>query len=381
MPLLDVATLERGPRSPGEVAYRVTVVDFGTGRLPAGHQEHYLSSLESALSRWDVEVIAPFRDGTPGAGRPGAYVSETRTLARVLAKSGVVVCHTPELRDFVAFAMALIPHSEAVGVFVLRRDAAGIVGRAGAKARVLEAIVRRLVAAGRLYPASDSRPALAYWQSRAATAAGSLLAIPPPPRRAFAPPPRGRPVIGIPGVFRNEKGAAAYDTVVRAALRVRPEALVRVQLGEGGGHHGLSQKLGDVWAGESRVKVSNGFRPPDEYAAGLAACDVVVLPYDVSSYGLGTSGVLHDAVELGCVALATPIAWAAERYTGDPRVVWLEDVRPESLERGIAEALARARELGRGPKASVVDTFAADWQGAIEAAWDWRAEQRGRKKA
>jgi hypothetical protein len=349
----------------------VWLIDYGSGRLPGGHQEDYLAALTKALAGWPLRIAAPFLSSRQPRGRGAIALSELRLLLRQLRGGPrLLVWHTPELRDFVLFAVAstLVRRSKSAAVFVLRRDGAGIVGRAGLKARLLEALVPWLIRSGRVYPVSDSRTALEHWLSRAPHASGSVISI-PAPQIARADPSAGAPVVGLVGGFRIEKGAARYDVVIRAALSLFPEGRVKVQLGPGNTveEAEIAARLERDWSNEPRVDLKTGHLTAEEYAAQIAGTDVVVLPYDVALYGAGTSGVLHDALTLGCTVLATRIAWAAERFADHPRLVWLES----TAEADLREGLRRAVEVSlSGPAAPAIeDSFAADWNATLGAAW------------
>ncbi|HLF71756.1 MAG TPA: hypothetical protein VI759_06365 [Dehalococcoidia bacterium] len=359
------ARMSAGTRRP-----EVWLVDYGSGRLPGGHQEDYLDALTKALSGWPLRVAAPFTSSKPPRGRGAIFLSELRLLLRQLrGGSRLLVWHTPEFRDFVLFAVAgaLVLRSKTVGVFVLRRDGAGIVGRDGLKARILEALVPWLIRSGRIHPVSDSRAALEHWLARAPRATGSLVSI-PVPRIDHGVVSAGAPAFALVGGFRVEKGARHYDAVIRTALSLFPEGRVRVQLGRGNTAEeaALAAALQHAWGNEPRVDLKTGHLTSEEYAAQIAGADIVVLPYDVASYGAGTSGVLHDAIALGCTVLATRIAWAADRFADHPRLVWLKSTAGADLRDGLSRAVETSLSEPAGP--SIDDSFAADWNAALEAA-------------
>lgn len=355
---------------------RVAIVDFGTGRFVGGHNEDYLTALEQAVEVLRPVVVAPFRRGR-ALGRFARYRLESQTYFAWLGwrgmDQGVVVCHSPEFHDLALFWLVarLTPRRRGVGLFVLRRSAEGIVGRNNRRARFLTRVVPGLIRSGRLYPASDSRPALAHWTHDTGVP-GSLIAI-PPPLGAPAPHPRptGGPVVGLVGRLRIEKGARAYDLVVREALQIDETAAVKVQVGAGmtGEAAGIANRLERDWRGVSRVEIIPGHLTPEGYANLIGSTDVIVLPYEPSSYSNGTSGVLHDAISLGRVVLASPIAWAAELFPGHDNIIWLEGTDGPALRKGLTAAVARAMVLRDTDIAQPLSSsFSADWLSAIRAA-------------
>lgn len=364
---------------------RVVIVDFGTGRFVGGHNEDYLTALERAVVGFRPVVVAPFRRGGQ-VGRVAQYRSELRTyLAHLGRRDGgrtVVISHSPEFRDIVLFWLAtkIRWRSDAVGLFLFRRWADGIVGRNNWRARLLERLVPGLIRSRWIYPVSDSRSALADWTAGTGST-GTLIAI-PPPLGSSAPHPRptGGPVVGLVGRLRIEKGARIYDLIIRETLATDATATVRVQVSEG-----VADELADIadrlrrdWAAEPRVEILTGHLTPEAYADLIRTTDVVVLPYEPSTYSSGTSGVMHDTLALGRVVLATQIEWAGEAFAGRDDVIWLQGTDPSAIRAGLEaafrRAMARRVAVGMQPPA---DTFARDWLEAIRAA---AAITRGRRR-
>jgi len=355
---------------------RLVIMDFGTGRFIGGHDADYLLALQRALDGTQLTTVAPFQNGLR-LGRVGRYMLHLRTLLHELGRRDadrtVVIVHSPEFRDIVLFWLAtkLRRRSDAVGLFVFRRRADGIVGRNNWRARFLEWIVPGLIRYGWIYPISDSRSALAEW-TRGTGTTGTLIAIPPPlGSSAPHPLPTGGPVIGLIGSFRMEKGARHYDQVIREALAAAPTATVKVQVSKdrAGELADITGRLLDDWATEPRVEILTGHLTPEAYADLIGSTDVVVLPYEPSTYSSGTSGVVHDTLALGRVVLTTRIAWAEEAYGDHDDVIWLQGTDPAAIRAGLKTALRRA--LARRSEVLTAppdDTFARDWLDAIRAA-------------
>ncbi len=355
----------------------MVIVDFGTGRFVGGHNEDYLTALEQAVGALRPVVIAPFRYGRE-LGRAARYQSELRTYLACLGRRHtdptVVVSHSPEFSDIALFWLAawLTPWSDAVGLFFFRRAADGIVGRDNRRARFLTRIVPGLIRSGRIYPVSDSRPALAAWTAGTDTT-GTLIAIPPPPGSSKPHPrPAGGLVVGLVGSLRIEKGARAYDLVIRETLSFDETATVKVQVSDGavGELAEIAACLRRNWVAEPRVEILTGHLAPGAYANLIGSTDVIVLPYEPSTYGSGTSGVMHDALALGRVVLAPRITWATDReYQDHDDVIWLQGMDPSALQAGIKAAFRRARILrARAETPPSGDDFVRDWLDAIQAA-------------
>ena len=96
---------------------------------------------------------------------------------------------------------------------------------------------------------------------------------------------------------------------------------------------------------------------------------MVVLPYELSTYSSGTSGVMHDTLALGRVVLATRIEWAREAFAGRDDVIWLQGTDPSAIRVGLEAAFRRAMARRTGSAMQPPDdTFARDWLDAIRAA-------------
>jgi glycosyltransferase involved in cell wall biosynthesis len=176
-------------------------------------------------------------------------------------------------------------------------------------------------------------------------------------------------MVALIGRMRLEKGAARYSEVIREALAF-PGASVVAQVSSEGvsmAEREIACALLDDWAYDPRVTVIDGHIEPLAYVGWLSKAQVVVLPYDVASYGDGTSGVLNDALSVGCVVVATRTRWAVDRFEGDPRVVWL-DAGADGLRTALSEALRRAAEIRRAASPSVDLKFAEAWHDVIDGA-------------
>lgn len=358
--------------------FQIVLCDFVTGRLEGGHQEDYLVALEEALSGRGCEVIAPFRRSQskprPPTGRLGRYFLTYRLIAERMRASqpSLLVFHSPDLRDILSYAAAaaLMGPKPSLGVFVMRRDAVGMAGP-GVSARILEWTVRTLARAGRIFMVFDSVAARRHWAP--GNDAAPVVTI--PLRRSNTMPSRdvaGRsPCIGLLGAFRLEKGARHYDRIIGLSRQAFPELTIRCQLPSdcsNSAEGALAEALRSRWAGDENVVFHTGHLSNDAFANLIHAVDVLVLPYDAESYGVGTSGVMFESHAAGNVVVSTRIQWGLEHFGDDPAMVWLDDLTDQGLMAGIEEGVRRARS--RPPLANTPgsDPFGQSWLEALDAA-------------
>lgn len=348
------------------------IYDTVTGRVPGGHQQDYLDALEAALAESSPCTFAPFRTGA-GPGRWGRIAQSFHAFRTALdaATPTLVLAPNPTPLDFVIFALAAVTRrrrGRGRAVFVMRRDAAGITGP-GWRAWVLEGLVRRLARGRSLFMVSDARAALAHWKARTGRD-GLLVSIPVRAARGTIAP-GAPPAVGLMGLFRIEKGGAHYDTVIEAALAAAPHTRVTCQLSQTGlrrEEEKLARALLDKWSGDGRVEIHTEHLDATAFSELLHRQDIIILPYDVASYGPGTSGILFEAVAAGKIVLAAPIAWARQEYDGHPRVIWLAANNQAAIAAGMAAALSRVKAVRIAPLPAPTDDFGQSWRAAIARA-------------
>ncbi len=367
---------ERAEAGPPEIV----VVDWISARRSGGHDRDYLAALTSALAAFRPRLSAPFL--APEGARPPtarlalyrAFLAEAWRLSAG-APPTVLVLANAGLMEIIGLALAVGARrgrKRCVAVMMLRREPDNYArGRSWVNG-LLVRLLRRLVRQGRLLPVFDSVVVRDDWAT-ALGRGGPLIEI--PERRAG--PGRARSmseplVFGLFGLLRAEKGMVHYDRVIRLARdRVR-NARIRVQLSCGddpdAGAHALA--LRRAWSAAGRVEFLDGHLPAGSFDALLESLDVLVLPYDVASYGGGTSGLMHEAIQLGKVVLATRFAWAVENYHALSTVVWLESLREAELACGLDEAARRAlaARSGKIEAPRRPSSFANDWVAAVDAA-------------
>lgn len=348
---------EPGPRG---LAASVVIVDFLTGRMKGGHQDDYLAALERALAEFRSVTVAPYRDVAPAApsqfairppgGRLRRYLAGIRVCRQFLNadKPTLIIFPNNDFRDYVVFAVAALLRRRAgrgLGVFVMRRDGAGITGSARL-GRALERLVAWLCDHAPFFMVSDARAAMDHWRAKTGKD-GPIVSI---PLRQIPPTAKRRDdralVVGLLGSFRAEKGAGKYNELIELALAEDSDLRVECQLSMNvpPAEYVLAQAIVDRWSGHPRVTLHIGHLDAEGFSRLLHAVDVVVLPYDAASYGKGTSGIMFEAIGAGRIALITPIVWAVSEYGDHPNVVWLPDTEAATLRIGLRNALDRARD-------------------------------------
>lgn len=361
----------------------IVIYDMVTGRVPGGHQEDYLAALEEALGQFRPLTFAPFRPmgggGQPQIDRSNRLRRWTISITAFLHYLNVpqrtlILVPNPSPLDFVLFALAAMlsrRRGKGTAIFMMRRDAAGIVG-AGLRARILDRIVRWLARDPAFAMVSDTRVAIDHWAKRTGRRI-SLISIPVRQPPATSPrAPNALIVIGLIGAFRLEKGAEHYNRIISTALRCAKPAIIACQLSP----NGLSQREQDLatdvarkWVSDLRVEIHCEHLDADAFAALLYSIDILVLPYDTAKYGPGTSGLMFEALAAGLIVLATRIPWGMREFADHPAMIWLDDLGTETLAQALLEALGRVGEMrGRnGTPVVASSVFAESWFAAIAA--------------
>src|SRR3569623_2022252 len=146
---------------------------------------------------------------------------------------------------------------------------------------------------------------------------------------------RGRPVVLFAGQLRHDK---RLDLVIKAAASgFSPEEIVVAVVGEDKGAETSNRRLADELGVPVRWDVR--YVSLEDFAAALAAADVVVCPYDRASQ----SGVLSLARQYGARTVATSVGGLAE----------LADVTvPPDNALAQADGIRRAMKLPRRAAAS-----------------------------
>jgi hypothetical protein len=213
--------------------------------------------------------------------------------------------------------------------------------------------------------------AMNFWREKTGRD-GHIISI-PVRKAAQQKKPVSAPVtIGLLGVFRLEKGANHYDEVVAAALAAAQDVVVECQLSlhqHEARESELAMQLLTGWKENPRVRFHSGHLNNAAFSALLFGVDMIVLPYDATSYGTGTSGIMFEALMAGRLVAATRIAWGVAEFSENPNMIWLDDTSRQQLDIGIAQGLKmiRARRAAGEANQPVEDTFQASWVAAIDA--------------
>lgn len=114
----------------------------------------------------------------------------------------------------------------------------------------------------------------------------------------IAPWPRSAPFrIGVFGAPKKRKGSARIASIVAALCERNADVEVVVQ-GEAKDFErgGIYAPVMECAVGRVRVVSMVDGMAPDAFRAALLSVDAILLPYDVSDYGLQGSGLVQDAV-------------------------------------------------------------------------------------
>ncbi len=157
-------------------------------------------------------------------------------------------------------------------------------------------------------------------------------------RRALAP---GAIVCWWPGQPAAEKGL----DVIRRIAASEAAGAERIQL--------VIAEAADVkHIGRTQVRRVASALPHAEYAAWMAAADVILLPYDPVAYSERTSGIFTEAVAAGRMPLVSEGTWMADELLrhGLPEFI-VDWARPDLLEHILdmardERAWARIRQFG-----------------------------------
>ncbi|WP_426237969.1 hypothetical protein [Pararhizobium sp. DWP1-1-3] len=113
---------------------------------------------------------------------------------------------------------------------------------------------------------------------------------------------RGAFRVGVFGAPRSDKGSHRLAGIVEATAKANRGNFAEIEFVvqgsendfERGAYKGLTGF--DPGDGKVQVEMHSARMPPDEFLALFQSVDAVLLPYDVSVYGLQGSGIVQDAV-------------------------------------------------------------------------------------
>jgi glycosyltransferase involved in cell wall biosynthesis len=272
------------------------------------------------------------------SGMLGKLFGHLRLIPRACAANGRVLF----VREFLTVPLFLI----APAIWLRRRSLWFLchhnVGQA-AQRPLYRFMLRALYAAGFRFVVYET---LDTWHPVAARPDPSrVIAMPTPiadiARTAPVRDVAGRNmVVGFIGNFRAEKSPLwALDEIARARAAGRFAPAIDILIGT------ADTEFLARWKDRATV-VDTTARA--DYLRALESCDVVVLPYDESSYSYRTSGVLAEAVALGCLVVAPDLP-ALRDQVGLPLPVGVcyknRSELVDCVQRAIEMALQPARAL------------------------------------
>jgi hypothetical protein len=370
------------------VGKKIIIVEMLIFSDNSGHALDYLDALKEALSGHDVETLAPFSaqrrrtiDGSRllKISRLWRYIRTYRSLL-LRGDTDLIILPTPLFMDSVAYFCAylsIIRRNFPLGLFVLRRESEALSQSSQFKVWLMNTCLQILCKRKHVYPISDSKFALKNWGMRLGVH-GSEVSIPLRLNgtKRVVDHEAGIKTIGLIGAARFEKGLAHYDRIISCARAALPEAVIKIQLPDdpSDSEREVVDLIRDNWALDTHVNLIPGYLTNDEYALLVSETDAVILPYEVDAYGSGTSGILHEFLSSGGLAVSTKIVWAFERYCNDPRVIWLQDLCEQTICSALSELNNRygyCLEAGDGFQNE--EDFSKSWQMALIEAEEWRA--------
>ena len=358
-------------RRPAEIL----ILELAAGRWSGGHHSDYLEALLEVLADRHPRLFAPYLKGRKKRNRMAQTFHDLwmvwRSFTSAPPQGRIVIAQAPSPWELLFCRLVTLGRRRSVvALFVLRRTDRESTGVAAAKDWLTGRVTDSLIHGRRVWPASDSTPALDSLRRRTGVQ-GSSLDL-PGTRALIEEPRRDGPLsVGLLGAFRLEKGARYYDTAIRAALDSLPDVSLDVQteVQHPDGSAEIGSQLRKAWLDHPQVRLHDGYLPSESYAHLLGGCDIIILPYVVNEYGTGTSGVLHEAVTMGCTVLATPIVWARQEYGHHPHVVFLEGTDQKAFTAGLREAASRAMRHRTAARVQNQEgIFATSWQDALAAA-------------
>lgn len=304
---------------------RIFIVTSGAPG-PEGHESHYTRLLsEAAQARgWPAQVLhgpAPPALLAPSPALPLralrrlryelARRARARAYAELFAANGGAdarfILHTATYEEIgiAARAFSALSVRRPLGALsiVLRYDVAD---DGGATAFVRAALAPCVDAAIDLF--ADS----AALRDRLAPLVPKAVGLARPP---LAPPPvvSRQPRLGYFGARRAVKGFAHLPALITAARAQRHDLEAFVQCYRHP-HDAPDEAVEAAFAALSAmpgVTCVNATLPQASYEAEIAACAVVLMPYDARHYRFGTSGVFIEAAAAGAAALVSAGSWMA----------------------------------------------------------------------
>lgn len=227
-----------------------------------------------------------------------------RDLSATLRQFGLterdrVVVPSATLEDLVSISTLLARGGNGLPRFVLRFLTREISEPGADIAGPVREHLARLVAAGAvLFTETEELASLFSAHFDLRFEGGFYLPCSLDPDEARAPRPENEaPRVGVLGLPKERKGSGRLRGIVGDLSRRGVEAVVVVQgrdkdFAEGGVYAGIETMGGDGL----RIERAAATLSPESFSALFLSLDVVLLPYELASYGVQGSGIVQDAV-------------------------------------------------------------------------------------
>lgn len=240
------------------------------------------------------------------AGRPLARptVGYRRDLEAAVRQFGLsamdrVVVPSATLEDLVSVSSLLETGAESLPRFALRFLTRDISEQNATVAGKVRGHLERLAAAGTiLFTETEELAAFFSSHFHLPFRGGFYLPCSLDPDVPRVQPPIGRILrVGVLGLPKGRKGSGRVRGIVRELRRLGTAAVIVVQgrdkdFGGGGVYADLEGRGG----ANVRIERAAATLSPEAFSALFLSLDVVLLPYELASYGLQGSGIVQDAV-------------------------------------------------------------------------------------
>lgn len=147
-------------------------------------------------------------------------------------------------------------------------------------------------------------------------------------------------VIGYFGEARFDKGFNLLADLVRLVLAEtnKMSFIVQVNIHKPDklierAYHQLKELK---QANPGQLEIVDRYLSDDEYVSLMRKCSIILIPYRKKYYGLGTSGILAEAIANGSWAVVPKGTWMAEQKHKYDRIIEFAEPTPEALLQAIS---------------------------------------------
>lgn len=173
---------------------------------------------------------------------------------------------------------------------------------------------------------------------------------------------RGTFRVGVFGAPRADKGSHRIPGIVEATAKAAQGDIPQIEFvvqgsendfGESGTYKGLTS----FSSGEGKVQVEmqSARMPPEDFLALFQSVDAVLLPYDVSAYGLQGSGIVQDAVAARKLIVHTDRMSMAELLSHG-------NARPATTDEEFAREIIRSAQISDAEVEAATEAAFAHFQ-------------------